>query len=118
MFEKMTESSGNVVGYKAIGDLTKADYTKLEQEVKALVEKQGSIRMMFDMTQFKWEKAEAWIPDMKFGSEFHKKIDKMAIVGDKRWEKWLASVAKHFYAKDAKYFPSADTAKAWAWLRE
>jgi hypothetical protein len=42
----------------------------------------------------------------------------MAIVGDKRWEKWMASVAKHFYAKDAKYFPSADTAKAWAWLRE
>jgi len=86
MFEKKPESSGNVVGYKAVGTLTAADYKKLEPEVKALVEKQGNIRMMFDMSEFKWEKVEAWIPDIKFGSEFHKKIDKMAIVGDKTWE--------------------------------
>jgi L-2-hydroxyglutarate oxidase LhgO len=118
MFEKMAGSSGNVVGYKAAGTLTAADYKKLEPEVKALVEKQGNIRMMFDMSEFKWEKVEAWVSDFKFGSEFHNKIDKMAIVGDKSWEKWMAHLAKHFYARDAKYFKSADMDKAWAWLKE
>ncbi len=118
MFEKMADSSGNVVGYKAVGTLTATDYKKLEPEVKALVDKQGNIRMLMDMSQFKWEKAEAWIPDLKFGSEFHNKIDKMAIVGDKSWEKWMTHLAKHTYARDAKFFPTADTNKAWAWLRE
>jgi len=118
MFEKKPESSGNVVGYKAIGTLTASDFKKLEPEVKALVEKQGNIRMMYDMSEFKWEKAEAWIEDLKFGHEFHKKIDKLAIVGDKTWEKWITHLAKPIYAKDAKYFKTADTDKAWAWLRE
>ncbi len=118
MFEKMSESSGNVVGYKVAGTITASDYKKLEPEVKALIEKEGNIRMLFDMSGFKWEKAEAWIQDMKFGSEFHKKIDKMAIVGDKSWEKWMAHLAKHTYARDTKFFHTADIDKAWAWLRE
>ncbi len=118
MFEKMAESSGNVVGYKVIGDITASDYKTLEPQVKALVEKEGNIRVLFDMTGFKWEKVEAWLPDLKFGHEFHHQIDKMAIVGDKTWEKWMTGLAKHTYARNAKFFHSTDISKAWAWLRE
>jgi SpoIIAA-like len=118
MFEKMAQSSGKVVGYKAIGTITASDYKKLEPEVKSFVEKEGNIRMLFDLSDFKWEKLEAWLPDLKFGHEFHKKIEKIAIVGDKTWEKWMTHLAKPFYARDAKFFPSADIDKAWAWLRE
>jgi hypothetical protein len=118
MFEKMAGSSGNVVGYKAVGTITASDYKKLEPEIKALVEKQGNLRMLFDVSEFKWEKVEAWIPELKFGSEFHNKIDKMAIVGDKNWEKWITDLTKHFIARDAKYFKTTEVDKAWAWLRE
>jgi len=118
MFKKMDESSGKVVGYKAVGKLSASDYKELEPEVKAFVNREGNIRMLFDMTEFKWEKAEAWLPDLKFGHEFHKQIDKMAIVGDKTWEKWMAHLAKPFYARNAKFFHTADIDKAWAWLRE
>jgi hypothetical protein len=119
MIEKLAASSGNVVGYKAIGTITASDYMKLEPEVKALVEKEGSsIRMLIDLSEFKWEKMEAWLHDLKFGSEFHHEIQKMAIVGDKTWEKWITHLAKPFYARDAKFFHSADIDKAWAWLRE
>jgi len=57
-----------------IGNITAEDYKKMEPEVKALVEKEGNIRLMFDMTDFKWEKIEAWLPDLKFGHEFNKKL--------------------------------------------
>ena len=53
----------------------------MESKAKALVEKEGNIRLMFDMSDFKWEKIEAWRPDLKFRHEFHKKIQKMAVVG-------------------------------------
>jgi hypothetical protein len=49
---------------------------------------------------------------------FHEKIQKLAIVGDKTWEKWITHLARPFYAKEAKYFQSADMAKAWSWLKE
>ena len=118
MFERLVESSGNVVGYKAVGKLTPSDYEKLEPEVKALVEKEGTIRLLFDMAGYKGETAKGLIADYKFGREFQNKIKKMAVVGDTTWEKWLTHLAKVVYATDAKFFQSADISKAWAWLRE
>jgi hypothetical protein len=118
MIKKLLESSGKVVGYKAIGTITASDYMTLEPEVKALVKKEGNICMLIDLSEFKWEKLEAWLPDLKFGTEFRHEIQKMAIVGDKTWENWITHLAKPFYAHDAKYFHTADIDKAWAWLRE
>jgi SpoIIAA-like len=118
MFEKMSESSKNILGYKAIGTISASDYEVLDSEVKALIHLEGKIRMLLDMTEFKWEKVEAWLPDLKFGHEFHHQIEKMAIVGDKSWEKWITHLAKYAYASEAKFFHSADISKAWTWLRE
>ena len=108
MMEKLAESSGNIVGYKAVGKITASDYKKLEPEVMALVEKEGNIRLMFDLTNFKMEKIETWLADLKFGHEFHNQIEKIAIVGDKIWEKWMTHLAKLFCVRDVKFFHSAD----------
>jgi hypothetical protein len=118
MIEKLAESSGNVIGFRCIGTITASDYEKMVPEVKALIEKEGKIRLLFDLSDFKWEKMEAWIADLSFGLEFRHEIEKMAIVGDKTWEKWITHLAKPFYALDARFFKIEDTAGAWTWLRE
>jgi SpoIIAA-like len=118
MFEKLAGSSENVVGNKATGKLTASDFKGLEPEVKALVEKEGTICILFDMAEFKGETAKGLIADYKFGREFHNQIKKMAVVGDTTWEKWLTQLAKLIYARDSKFFHSSDISKAWAWLRE
>ena len=118
MIEKLAESSGNVVGYKAVGKFKPSDFDGIKPEVKALVEKEGNIRLLFDMAEYKGETAKGWIADYKFGREIHGKVQKMAVVGDTTWEKFLMELAKVIYASDAKFFHSADIGKAWAWLRE
>ena len=118
MIEKMTESSGNVLGFRFIGTITVDDFKKIESEVNALVQKEGNVRLLFNLTGFKWEKIDALVADLKFGHKFHEKIQKLAVTGDKTWEKWITNLALPFYAKEAKYFPSADMTKAWSWLRE
>ena len=117
MIEKLAESSGNVVGYKAIGVITATDYLKLEPEVRDLVEKEGNVNMLIDLTDFEWEKLETWLQDLEFGIEFHKKIQKLAIVGNRTWEKWIAHLARPFYARNVKFFHSDNIDKAWAWLK-
>jgi len=119
VLEKLNESSGSVVGYKVVGKVTAEDYQKLEPEVQTLVDKyDDDVCLLLNLQEFAGEEAKAWLPDLKFGHRFHDKIARMAIVGDKRWEKWLTSLADPFYAKDAKFFHSAEIDKAWAWLRE
>ncbi|MCK4900989.1 MAG: STAS/SEC14 domain-containing protein [Anaerolineales bacterium] len=117
MFEKLNQSSGNVLGYKVVGTITKADYKTMLPEVEALVEQEGHIRLLLDMTEFKWEKVKAWGADWKFGHEYSEKIDKMAIVGDKKWQEWLAKVAEPFYAGEAKFYPPDEAHDAWSRLR-
>jgi hypothetical protein len=117
MLEKLSDSSGSIVGYKVAGKVTPADYQKLDPEVHALVDKYDRVCLLLDLQEFAGEEVKAWLPDLKFGHRFHDKISKMAIVGDKRWEKWLADLAHPFYAKEAQFFHSDDIDKAWAWLR-
>lgn len=117
MIEKLTQSSDDVLGFKASGNITKADYETMVPAVEAALQTYESVRVLLDLTEFKWEKAEAWGSDWKFGRDFHKKINKMAIVGDKTWEKWLATVAGPFYAVEAKFYQADDIDSAWAWLR-
>jgi hypothetical protein len=118
MFEKLAESSGKVAGYKIVGKLTRSDYEKLEPEIKALVKKEGSIRLLFDMAGYKGETVEGWIADYRLGQELRHKVEKIAVVGDTTWEKWLTQLSKVVFATDARFFQSEDISKAWAWLRE
>ena len=118
MLEKLSESSGSVVGYRVAGKVTAEDYQKLNPEVQALVDQYDHVCLLLDLQEFAGEEVKAWLPDMKFGHRFHDKIQKMAIVGDKRWEKWLTALADPFYAKDARLFHSDESEEAWAWLRE
>jgi hypothetical protein len=118
MFEKLTESSGPVVGYKIVGKVTVEDYQQLDPEIQALVNQYDRVCLLLDLQESAGEETKAWLPHLKFGHRFHDKIVKLAIIGDKRWEKWVAALADPFYAKDAKFFHPDETDKAWAWLRE
>lgn len=116
MIKKLDNSHDNIIGYAAIGSITKDDYHVMVPEVEALAKEYGTIHMLIDMSQFKWEKISAWGADLRFGREFRKNIGKLAIVGDKRWEKWLAKLASPFYAHESKFFHTDEMGAAWQWL--
>lgn len=118
MIEKLEQSSGNVIGYKMIGTINKEDYRPMVAELEALVEENGEINLLMDLTEFKWEKVSAWGADMKFGKDFRKSVKKAAFVGDKKWHKMLSWLAEPFFAQEEKYFDIADSEAAWAWLQE
>ena len=86
-------------------------------EVKAVVDAQGSVRLLLDMEQFRWEKINAWGADLKFGKTYRKQIDKLAIVGDKKYEKLIAKIAEPYYAREARLFNLANIEDAWTWVK-
>ena len=118
MFEIMDESSGKLLGVRAQGVIKRTDYDELVPECEKLIKEKGSMSMLIDMKDFKLEAPSAWRADFHFGQEFHNKIERMAIVGDRWWEDWMTDFCRHFYAQKAKYFHSSEMAAAWAWLKE
>lgn len=115
MITQMKRSHDNVLGFTVEGDVDRADYADvLVPAVRHAVEASGSVRVLVDMTAFRWEKVDTWGADLHFGHEFHRAITKMAIVGDAAWEKWMTKLAEPFYAQEAKYFTDSDA--AWDWV--
>ena len=114
MIETMERSTDQILGYTVSGNVTKADYQTLVPAVSAAVDAHGSVSVLFDLTGFHWEKVSAWGDDLNFGKQFHDKIDRMAIVGDTKWEHHLTKLAQPYFARVAKFFDTDDD--AWSWL--
>lgn len=110
----LTHENSDALGFAVSGDVTKDDYDVLTPAVARSVEESGTTRLLLDLTDFRWEKVSAWGADLRFSHEFHDTIAKLAIVGDRKWEEYLARVCAPFYARQARYFDS--TVEAWAWL--
>jgi len=48
MFENLSQSSGNILGYKVTGKITKEDYVTLTADVDALLQQESSINILLD----------------------------------------------------------------------
>jgi hypothetical protein len=117
VIQKLKESSGKVVGFKFSGELTDNEFKKFVAEVETIVAGQGRIRllMMVDYPQDLDLKA-AW-DDLVFWIKHTKDIDRLAIVGQKEWEKWLELLEKPFIHTEVKYYESTNVRDAWDWVK-
>ena len=55
---------------------------------------------------------------LKFGLKHYSDFDRIAMVGDRKWEKWMVQVSKPFTKAEMRYFDASQVDDAWAWLRE
>lgn len=112
------EDDGRVLAIHASGKLTRADYELLAPEFERLIRQNGKIRMLFDLTEFHgWDAGAAW-EDLKLDIKHHAHIERIAMVGDKKWQRLIATLSKPFTKATIRYFDHADAAAARTWLYE
>lgn len=98
-----------------IGKLKDKDYKMFVPMIdKALKKaKEQEVDMLVDMRGFKgWELIAAW-DDMKFGIKHRKSFDKIAIVGNKKWEELAVKMMSPMLKGETKYFKERDKALSW-----
>jgi len=87
-------------------------------EFERLVREHGKLRLLFDMTGLHgWEASAAW-EDLKFGVKNFADIERLAMVGEKKWQQGMAAFCKPFTKAAVHYFDHADAAEARKWLGE
>ncbi|MFC2055751.1 STAS/SEC14 domain-containing protein, partial [Chloroflexota bacterium] len=85
MLEKLSESSGDILGYKVIGKITKQDYSTVIADIQVIGQEQTCIGLLLDLIAFKGEETKSRSAKLSFRSDYQKKISKLAVVGDKQW---------------------------------
>ena len=48
----------------------------------------------------------------------YRHFDRIALVGDRGWEKWVAQMCRPFTQAKVRYFDASQSEEAWAWIRE
>jgi hypothetical protein len=101
---------------KISGKLSAEDYEILEPGVEAMIESAGKIKILFVMHDFHgWNMGAVW-EDIKFATKHCRDIEKIAMVGESKWEKWMATICKPFTLSSIKYFEAGQEAEARRWL--
>ena len=114
----LTESNGGkVLEVQVVGKLTHEDYQKFAPMFEAMLKAQGKLSVLFQMVDFHgWEVAAIW-DDMKFDVKHYSDIERLAMVGDKKWEKGMSVFCRPFTTAKIQYFDSTDLARARAWVQ-
>lgn len=112
------KEDGRVLEVAVSGKLTHADYEHFIQAFERLVKRYGKIRVLFEMSDFHgWEMAALW-DDIKFDVKHFSDIERLAMVGDKRWEQGMAAFCRPFTTATIRYFDQSQIDEARSWLTE
>jgi len=112
------ENDGKLLVVQVSGTLVKADYAQFVPVFERLIRQHGKINLLFDMTDFHgWELSAAW-EDFKLGIEHFSDIERLAMLGDRKWQQGMAVFCKPFTKATVRYFDHADAASARRWLDE
>jgi hypothetical protein len=118
MIEQLPTGSEKILGFEMSGTLHDEDYKVFTPAIDAAIAKQGKVRLLAKFHDFQgWDLKALW-DDIKFSSTHCTKIDRIALVGEKQWESWMAKVCKPFTMAKIEYFDAAKIDDAWKWLRE
>ena len=100
---------------KAIGKLTHEDYQTINPMIDAALEgvKDPKIKVLVDGTELEgWEMRAAW-DDFKLGLKHGSEFERIAIVGNKKWQEYSAKIGAWFISGEVKYFESESDALIW-----
>lgn len=116
MIEPIQSPSEKVIAFRLSGTLHDDDYKKFVPAIDEAA-KTGKVRLLAQFHDFHgWDLRALW-DDIKFATTHCTTFDKIALVGEKRWEEWMAKVCKPFTAARIQYFDSSAIDQAWAWLQ-
>lgn len=111
-------STDKYLHVRLTGKLTKDFYQEFVPTVERQIEEHGKIRILLEMHDFHGWTASALWEDIKFDLKHFSDIQRLAIVGETKWEKGMAVFCKPFTTAKVRYFDHAQFDEAKAWIEE
>ena len=109
---------GKIMEVNLHGELTREDYERFVPETERLIREHGKIRILVMMHDFHgWEGGALW-EDIKWNAKHLNDIERLAIVGETTWHKWMTGFCKPFTSAQIRYFAPGEIDRARAWVAE
>ncbi|KAA5543059.1 STAS/SEC14 domain-containing protein [Roseiconus nitratireducens] len=111
-------ADGKVIEVEVNGKLTAADYDLFVPLTEERIRQYGKISMIIVLTDFHgWEAAALW-DDLKWDVKHFTDLERLAVVGDRQWQKGVSAFCRPFTSAEIKYFDWSEREAARSWAGE
>ena len=100
------------------GKLTKEFYEDFVPKVEEQIAQHGKLRILLIMHDFHGWTAGALWEDLKFDMKHWKDIERLAMVGESKWQHGMSVFCKPFTKATVRYFDQAEIDEARQWIAE
>lgn len=113
MIEIREEGGGDRLVVIASGRLTEEDYRGLAPRLHEAVERHGKLRLLILLRDFEGWTPKALIEDLRFDLRHRKDLERVAIVGERRWEEVRTRITTPFFSGSMRFFEDEAEARGW-----
>jgi len=114
MIRILERSKGPVVGLESQGKITMEDELAAVAKLDELIKQHGKISWLFVVGSMDYASLRVMYEDMMWLLRNLKHFDRMAVVGDKKWEELLFKADGLVFGE--KYFDKSRLEDAWAYV--
>lgn len=118
MHTVLPETKDGLVAIRATGRIDREDMDAIGNIWEQAIARHGKLKVFWEMTDFHgWTPAGAWADtktDVRHAGDF----TRIAMVGEKQWHGWMATLMKPFTSAKVKYFDSTERGAALRWVQE
>lgn len=114
--ELQEEIGSGAITVRVSGKLQKEDYEIFVPEIERMIDQHGKISILLDLHEFHgWDAGALW-EDIKFDVKHFNDIERLAIVGESKWQKGMATFCKPFTTAEIEFFEREDIGRARRWI--
>lgn len=101
----------------ADGQLTTEEYADFVPRFEGLADRPRPVLIELGPGFTGWTLGALW-RDLKFDVEHREQFSRIAVVGDKEWEKWGTDASAPLFPAEMRFFEKGGASDAEAWLRD
>lgn len=117
MYRRLTDNDGRVVAFKLTKAVTEEDIQEMEDRVDDACKEFGKIRVLFELVDLKISNPTAYWDTFKIAKRHGEDVERVAIIGDRSWEKRWIEIGGMLVDSDVRYFDHEQLEAAWRWIR-
>lgn len=116
MFRKLGDGSDRVLAYRLSGTVTDRDVEEIKRDL-ASAASADKVRMLVEVDDVSGAEPAAVWEDLKATPRYIRDVERLAVVGDRRWQDWLTTLTDTLPIADAEFFEPAHRDDAWNWVQ-
>ncbi|TYP94953.1 SpoIIAA-like [Fodinibius salinus] len=119
MIEVNDHTDDDILAIKASGKLSKEDLDHLEPALNKFTTASDDPHLIMILEDFEgWQDTAALWKDLQLDVEYIGYFDRIAVVGEKKWQKWGTKLVDPITKEEMQFFSIDQAGNAREWLKQ